>query len=75
MKFQELLDLVDKWPKTMKWRCRDFFFCFRAKNCIVTSVLCPQEVYSNVMGGEEESYQLLRRFEIIQVEDWKIAQK
>lgn len=49
IKFSELLDLMDKYPKTVKWRCKEPV-PFLAKKIIITSIKLPWEVYSNTNG-------------------------
>ena len=58
IKFSELLDLVDKWPKTVKWRCKEPV-PFLAKNLIITSIKTPQEVYANTVGEPWEQFERL----------------
>ena len=58
----ELFDLVDKWPKTVKVRCRAPV-PFLARRVIVTSIHDPKEF----MGGEPwEQFQ--RRFDVIELD-------
>jgi hypothetical protein len=59
--FAELLDLVDKWPKTVKWRNREPV-PFLAKKVIVASIRTPQDVYVN--QKEEPWAQFHRRFRV-----------
>lgn len=61
--FGEMLDLVDKWPKTVARRGREPA-PFLAKQIIVTSSMSPQEVYSGVCNSHERLDQLLRRFTV-----------
>lgn len=61
--FSELLDLVDKWPKTVKWRCRESV-PFLATKLIVTSVKTPKEVYRRQVDDEPWG-QFDRRFKVI----------
>ena len=67
--FSELLDLVDKWPKTVKWRNREPV-PFLAKTLIVTSVLTPEQCYHG-KTGEEPWEQFHRRFELMDQKDLK----
>lgn len=60
--FAEMLDLVDKWPKTVARRGREPA-PFLAKRVLVTSSMHPEEVYKNVAKTEAMD-QLLRRFQI-----------
>lgn len=61
--YSELLDLVDKWPKTVKRRNREPM-PFTSKVCIITSSLHPKDVYHNLAQNDKLD-QLLRRFDII----------
>lgn len=63
---QELLELVDKWPKEVARRCREPA-PFLAKTVIVTSSLPPLEVYKNALSEYERIDQLNRRFEVIEL--------
>jgi len=67
--FSELLDLVDKWPKQVKWRGRESV-PFLAKLVIVTSVRTPKECYHSLQGKEPWE-QFDRRFSVVQ----KLEQK
>lgn len=62
--YGELLDLVDKWPKSVKRRNREPM-PFISKTLIITSSMHPAEVYKNIVKGPESIQQLERRFEII----------
>lgn len=64
IKFSELLDMVDKWPKTVKWRGRESV-PFLAKKLIITSIKTPEEVYVNTIG--EPWAQFERRFKMITI--------
>lgn len=64
IKFSELLDLVDKYPKTVKWRNRESV-PFLAKKVIITSIKHPKECYENVV--DEPWSQFNRRFKIIKL--------
>jgi hypothetical protein len=69
MTFSRLLDLCDKWPTTVRRRCREPV-PFLAKKIIVTSVLRPNECYPVVfsdLSGNDRGDQLLRRFRIVEV--------
>lgn len=65
--FSEMLDLCDKFPKTVRRRCREPV-PFLAKLIIVTSALPPDEVYFNVCNDSDSIEQLNRRFKVIQLE-------
>lgn len=65
IKFSELLDLVDKWPKCVKWRCRESV-PFLAKKVIVASVLWPKDVYRRQLESEPWA-QFDRRFTVLEL--------
>lgn len=65
VRFSELLDLVDKWPKMVKWRGRESV-PFLAKYVIVTSSVCPRDVYYN-LSSDESWAQFERRFDVIEL--------
>lgn len=67
IRLSELFDLVDKWPKTVKQRCRAPV-PFLAKKLIITSVKGPREVYSRLGDDNEPWAQFERRFKIIELE-------
>jgi hypothetical protein len=70
MLFSELLDLVDKFPKTVKIRNREPR-PFLAKRLLVTSSMKPELVYSGVLEKSDNIDQLFRRFEIVEcTEKW-----
>lgn len=62
IKFSELLDLVDKWPKAVKWRNRESV-PFLAKYVVVTCIKRPRDCYKN-LDSMESWDQFDRRFEI-----------
>ena len=62
----ELLDLCDKWPKTVKWRSREPV-PFLAKEIRIASIKKPQHCYSGLMHDEPWE-QFERRFEVIEIE-------
>lgn len=64
--FSELLDLVDKWPKTVKQRNREPV-PFLARKVIITSIMEPKDVYRNLCETEKWS-QFERRFKIINLD-------
>jgi len=47
--FKEMLDLIDKWPKTVKWRCRESV-PFLATRILISSIKLPEDVYVNQSG-------------------------
>lgn len=63
-KFSELLDLVDKWPKTIKWRNRESV-PFLAEKLIITCICKPEECYAGVEKLEDWE-QFTRRFKVRQ---------
>lgn len=63
MRYSELMDLVDKWPKTVKQRCREPV-PFLAKEIRITSVKSPYDLY-NI---KENDHEFNRRFTIIKLE-------
>lgn len=64
--YNELLQMVDKWPHTVSRRGRPPA-PFLAKTVIITSSLPPESIY-NRRATEDSIEQLRRRFEIIKVE-------
>lgn len=60
--YSELLDLCDKWPKSVPRRGREPV-PFLAKKIIITSSMRPKEVYCN-LSASDGIEQLLRRFEL-----------
>lgn len=60
--FSEILDLVDKWPKNVKWRNRESV-PFLAKTVIITSILTPEQCYHGKTRGEDWA-QFHRRFTV-----------
>jgi len=65
IRFSELLDLVDKWPKMIKWRSRESV-PFLAKTVIITSIKHPKDVYVNQV--DEPWRQFERRFVVKEME-------
>lgn len=63
IKYSQLLDLTDRWPMTVKRRCREPI-PFMAKHIIVTSAMHPGEVYQR-SGDNDNIDQLERRFDIV----------
>lgn len=59
IQYSELLDLIDKWPKTVKRRHREPA-PFLAKHIIITSSMTPSEVYNN-LSINDRLEQLMRR--------------
>ncbi|APA62651.1 putative replication protein [uncultured virus] len=65
IKFAELLDLTDKWPKTVKVRNKAPV-PFLAKTLIITSVKRPEDIYINQTGEPWEQFS--RRFDVFELE-------
>lgn len=63
--YSELLDLCDKYPKSVRRRNRQPT-PFLAKQLIITSSLPPEEVYIN-LSSKDSLEQLKRRFQIIEL--------
>lgn len=63
--YGELLDLIDKWPKTVPRRGREPM-PFTSKKIIITSSMTPDEVYHNLSLSDSLN-QLYRRIKIIRV--------
>lgn len=63
--YNELLQLIDKWPHKVKRRNREPM-PFTSKHIIITSVLEPTAVYNN-RNSEDGIEQLLRRIKIIRL--------
>lgn len=66
IRFAELLDLCDKWPKTVKRRNREPA-PFLAQKIIITSSMSPKEIYYNALDDGDSIEQLYRRFNIIEL--------
>lgn len=62
IKYSELLDLIDKYPKTVKRRNREPV-PFLGRHIVVTSSMKPSEVYHNLEQGDGIG-QLLRRINV-----------
>ena len=67
IRLSELFDLVDKWPKTVKQRCKAPV-PFLARKLIITSVKAPRQVYAEGLSDDEPWDQFERRFDIIKLE-------
>jgi len=65
--YAELLDLIDKWPKTVKRRNREPV-PFLAKHIIITSSLTPEQVYNN-LAAEDSLEQLNRRITLVVLDE------
>lgn len=68
IKFNELLQLVDKWQYSVRRRGKAPM-PFTSEVVIVTSSLHPSSVYCNVLSHSDSINQLLRRFEVIQIKE------
>ena len=63
IKFGEILDLVDKWPKNVPIRNKPSV-PFLAKKLIITSPKKPEDIFYNACDDEDNIAQLVRRFEV-----------
>ena len=66
LKYADLLKFLDKYPMTVKRRCREPV-PFLAKLVIITSALHPSKVYCN-LDRDDRLDQLYRRIDIIKME-------
>lgn len=66
--FKELLDLCDKWPKSVKRRNREPM-PFISKTIIITSCHPPDEVYVRSLNDNDRLDQLTRRFKVIELKN------
>lgn len=64
IKYGQMLQLVDKWPHSVRRRNREPM-PFLSKTIIVTASKPPELVYSGVADKDDSIAQLLRRFEVI----------
>lgn len=62
--FSEMLDLIDKWPKTVKWRCKEPV-PFLAREIRIASIKRPEDVYVNQDHTGEPWGQWTRRVKVI----------
>jgi len=60
--FSEMLDLIDEWPKTVRWRGREPV-PFLAKEIVIASVKHPEDVYVNQSGEPWEQW--TRRVKVV----------
>lgn len=67
IKYNEMLNLIDKWPFTVPRRAREPV-PFLAKHVIITSSLYPAEVYTN-RNKEDKLEQLYRRITVTKLGD------
>jgi hypothetical protein len=65
--YSELLELLDKWPKTIRRRNREPV-PFLAKLVIITSSMRPFEVYKGIVESGDSISQLHRRVKLIKME-------
>lgn len=63
--YNELLQLIDKWPHNVRRRCREPM-PFTSKTVIITSSLPPEEVYHN-RAEKDSILQLIRRLKVIEL--------
>lgn len=68
MPFRDLLELVDKWPLTVKQRGKEPV-PFLAKKLLISCCLHPKDAYAGVLGKEscEDREQFYRRFKVIEL--------
>lgn len=71
--YNELLQMIDKYPYNVKRRGRPPL-PFTSKHVIITSSLCPEEVYKN-RDKEDKIEQLLRRVVVINEDKLKCIRK
>lgn len=64
--YGELLNLVDKWPHSVRRRNREPI-PFTSKHIIITSALEPKDIYCNLSQNDSLN-QLERRFNIVKIE-------
>lgn len=69
--FSEILDLVDKWPKQVKWRGKESV-PFLAEMVIITSIKTPRQVFVRQEGEPWEQFD--RRFEVIELMEQKCSE-
>lgn len=67
MKFNELLQMIDKWPFFVKRRNRPPL-PFVSKHVIITCPKRPEELYFNIADDGDRIDQLLRRIDVVQLE-------
>lgn len=72
IQFAELLDLMDKWPKTVSRRGREPV-PFLARRILISSIKHPRDVYVNQVGEPWEQFD--RRCEVRIVQSSESAQK
>lgn len=65
VKYSELLELLDKWPYSVKRRHREPM-PFTSKLIIITSSMHPKDIYTNI-DAKDSLKQLYRRCEIIEI--------
>lgn len=70
--YSELLNLVDKWPHTVKIKCSSPT-PFLAKKVIITSAMHPHHCYPNLCQ-EDKLAQLERRFTIIEMTGTEVVE-
>lgn len=67
MKFSKLLNLVDKWPTSVKWKCKTAV-PFTSKTLIVTCIMSPEDCYAGVEQDGEAWGQFADRFTVVHVD-------
>lgn len=71
IQYCELLELIDKWPCTVRRRNRQPRQ-FIAKHIIITSSMHPKEIYTHQLEKNDSINQLLRRINIIHLTDIRL---
>lgn len=66
LKFNELLRIVDKWPFSVKRRCREPM-PFLSEIVMITSSCPPEEIYRNSLSENDKLDQFHRRFNVIEL--------
>ena len=62
--FTEMLDLIDRWPKTVKWRGKESV-PFLARHIVIASIKRPEDVYVNQDQTGEPWGQWTRRVKVV----------
>lgn len=68
IKFNELLQMIDKWPYFVRRRNRSPI-PFVSKHVIITCPKRPEEIYFNIADDGERIDQLLRRVDVVEICD------
>lgn len=68
IKYNELLQMLDKWPHYVKRRGREPA-PFVSEKVIITSSKSPEDTYSGVLTRDDHIDQLLRRLKVVHMTD------